>query len=102
MLAQDRIALRLLDHVLDLRQLVSRDDHEMGRIGAHPLVGARIELDLLGAAHLAALADDRHRLRERPETLVQGLDLLVDRAVDRLVVADPARTFVHDGHSIAG
>ena len=57
----------------------------------------RLDLDLAGAVEIPAFADDGHRVRQQPERLVQVLDLLVDAPVERLVSADFARGFIHQG-----
>src|SRR5207249_814061 len=72
----------------------AREGGGQGRVGANALVGGDLELDLLGAGHPAALADDRHRVRQRPEDPVQALDLLVHGAVEDLVLADAPRPVV--------
>src|SRR6185437_15149984 len=87
--------VRLLDHVLDVRDHVAGLDREQRRVGAQPLVLVRRDLDLLDAARVAALADERHRAGDLAERLVDLLDLLVDAAEDLLVASDPFLTLAH-------
>src|SRR5581483_12424557 len=60
-LADDVVASRLLDDVLDLVLLVPRLDEEQGVLGTNPLVFGRRNDDGRGAREVAAFADDVER-----------------------------------------
>jgi len=63
------------DHVLDLWELVTRRDDELGRVGPHPLVRLDGELDPLQALEVHAFAQELDHLGGR----VLGRDLFENR-----------------------
>lgn len=74
----------LLDHLLNLDALVSRQKKEPVRTRSYPLVLARTENDRRGTALIGALAHER-TFRNSP-LLTQSLYLLVHLAKELLVM----------------
>src|SRR5919198_638689 len=91
----DEVAAVTPHDPLDVRDLVARLDREAGRVGAQFAVLVDGEVDLIDAVELATLAEDAHRPSDRPEGLVDALDLVVHLPEEGLVPADPLRPLVH-------
>src|SRR5205085_960670 len=82
------------------RNLVARDDDEQLALPSHLLIGRDRHLDPVGAAEVAALADDVERLLGDPcDQTVERLEFLVYLSEQRLIPSDPPCPLVHRRYS---
>src|SRR4051794_22772966 len=80
--------------MLDVGRLVTRQCQETAAVRAHSLVLARFELDLPGAARIAALAHEADRRNGERGAGAELLDPLVYLTQQDLVPADPLAALV--------
>jgi hypothetical protein len=88
-LANDVVALALLDDLLDFGVLVAGADEEQARVRPDFFVLGQRDLDLLKTGLVPALAEDSQPLGFHPQRLADPLDPFVDLSEERLVPPDP-------------
>ena len=92
-----------LDHRLDLRRLVARNDHEVRRVCTDALVLVQRQLERLRAIACAAFADEGHALTRRPQERAGELaNALVDASEDYFVARHPLFAGGHSAQPYRG
>jgi translation initiation factor IF-1 len=87
-LANDDVAVAVVDDVLDIGRLVTRQQEEQLRILADRLVAAQVQPDDVVAVRSAALADEAGEVVLRATAVDAGLEALVQRPEGALVACD--------------
>src|ERR671915_1819309 len=86
--------------LLDVGDVVARNDREVRGVGPELLVRLGAHRNLLGARSVSALADQDELVRDRRERLVQLTDSFVRLSKDGFVEPDASLAFLHGRASI--
>ncbi len=78
-----------LDDAFQCGALVAGENEEAPRLRAYPLVGLKVDTELLGTAVVRAFADKGRLCRRGAEALLESRDVLVDLAEQRFVTRSP-------------